>query len=98
MIWQKKRLRKGRCLIVLIGLMLLISLFGGGLEAVANDGSAAREMLPVVVADGDTLWQLVADNYQYEGDIRAAIYEVKLINQMPDSNLRPGQVVYIPLR
>ncbi|MCR4963890.1 MAG: LysM peptidoglycan-binding domain-containing protein [Firmicutes bacterium] len=63
-------------------------------EAQTTDGFAP--MTEVVVRSGDSLWQLVAENCQYQGDIRQAIYEVKKINGLKGSDIYPGQVLYMP--
>ncbi len=38
------------------------------------------------------------ENYDYGGDIRAAISEVKSINHMSNSNLSIGDVIYVPIK
>jgi nucleoid-associated protein YgaU len=92
---KTRRLRKGRCIAVLAPLLLAVLLLVGGfLQARAAD--EGRSMQAVVVGQGDTLWQLVQKHYDYKGDIRRAIYEVRQINGMQDALIVPGQVVYIP--
>ena len=93
---KNRKLRKGRCLICLIAVFTIINLFGGMFEAKADN--VDREMVPVYVQEGDTLWNIVEDNYDYKGDIRAAVHEVKSINHMTGSELTPGEVIYVPVR
>jgi hypothetical protein len=90
-----RRLRKGRCTAVLVLLLMTVMLLLGGLsQATASD--EGRPLQTVVVAPGDTLWRLVQKHYDYKGDIRQAIYEVRQINGLKDAVIVPGQVVYIP--
>lgn len=93
---KKRCLRKGRCLLLLTICIFLFSFFGGVFNAQAGD--QPRELQPVAVRSGDTLWELVDKYYQYEGDIRAAIYEVKQINDLNSAALTPGQIIYIPAK
>lgn len=89
-------MRKGRCLICLIAVFTIINLFGDMFEAKADN--VDRETVPVYIHKGDTLWDIVEDNYDYEGDIRAAVREVKRINHMTGSKLTPGEMIYVPVR
>ena len=63
----------------------------------AKADSSALDLMPLYVHDGDTLWGLVEANYDYCGDIRAAIHEVKAINHMTSSELTEGEIIYIPI-
>lgn len=73
---------------------IIFSFSSGAFSAQAND--IPRELQPVIVRSGDTLWDLVSQYYQYSGDIRAAIYEVREINELDSVELYPGQLIYIP--
>lgn len=90
----KRTLRKGRCLVLLTLCFIIFSFSSGAFSAQAND--IPRELQPVIVRSGDTLWDLVSQYYQYNGDIRAAIYEVREINELDSVELYPGQLIYIP--
>lgn len=89
-----KHLRKGRCLVIMTLLFMLISFLGGGFDAQADN--VPRSLQPIAVKSGDTLWDLVEEYYDYGGDIRQAIYEVRHINGMESVELDIGQVIYIP--
>jgi hypothetical protein len=92
-----RRLRKGRCTALLVIVIMVTMLLAGGLSS-ATDADEGRPMQAVVVSQGDSLWCLVQKHYDYEGDIRRAIYEVRQINGLKDAIIVPGQVVYIPQR
>ncbi|TFF64932.1 LysM peptidoglycan-binding domain-containing protein [Helcococcus ovis] len=49
----------------------------------------------VIVKNGDTLWN-IAENLNYDKDIRETVYEIKAINQLSSSNIKPGFKLYIP--
>ena len=73
--------------------MLVVMVFSG-VAGASNDDP--RVMQSITVSSGDTLWSLVSEHYDYKGDIRAAIYEVKQINGLQSANLRVGDVLLIP--
>ena len=91
-----KKIRKGNCLLLLVAAFIIFNFCGCFFEAKAD--SAEPNLFPVYVQDGDTLWSIVEENYNYSGDIRAAISEVKSINHMSNSNLAIGDVIYIPIK
>lgn len=93
---EAKKLRKGHCLLLLVAAFIIINFCGGFFEAKAD--SAEPNLIPVYVQEGDTLWSIVEENYNYSGDIRAAISEVKSINHMPNSHLAIGDVIYVPIK
>lgn len=95
---MNKRLRKGRCLFCLLVVFTICHFFFGLFEAKAQADNAQRELMPICVHEGDTLWSIIEENYDYSGDIRAAISEVKSINHMSGSALTAGEVIYVPLR
>ena len=55
------------------------------------------EIESVVVQNGDTLWNLARRYYGTKTDLRKVIYEIKEINNMNNSDIRPGQQIKIPL-
>lgn len=93
---KRRKLRKMRCLIAVLALLTIANFCFGNSSAQADDKLKGRELQPIQVCAGDTLWDLVSENYDYEGDIREAIYEVKKINGMERANISPGQIIYIP--
>ncbi|MCL1817121.1 MAG: LysM peptidoglycan-binding domain-containing protein [Clostridiales bacterium] len=97
-----QRLRKGRCLAALL-LMVLVAILlmgSGNSKGITNNENLSlsenRPMQAVVVDQGDSLWSLVQKHYDYKGDIRKAIYEVRQINNLKDAIIVPGQVLQIP--
>lgn len=92
-----RRLKKGNCILVLAAVLLLVTVFGGGLFANARETEAEREFVNIKVAPGDTLWGLVSEHYDFAGNIRAAIDDVERINDLPDSLIYVGQTLRIPV-
>ncbi|HEX2370818.1 MAG TPA: LysM peptidoglycan-binding domain-containing protein [Acidimicrobiia bacterium] len=70
------------------------------LVLVLASGVAARDPRPasvtVVVAAGDTLWDLASAATPPGRDVRATVFEIRKRNHLTDSVLRPGQVVRVP--
>lgn len=93
---NRRKLKKLPCIIVAMLIILILSVFIFDFPAAAT-GDAERKLIPVYVVSGDTLWNIVEEYYQYKGDIRKAIYEVQQINNLENSCLQAGQIVYIPL-
>jgi len=95
-----KKPRKLRCLFALTVLILMLSAVFGVFSAAANDDmNCLRDkssFQAVYVLEGDTLWSLVEEYYDYRGDIRAAIYEVEQINGIDNALIRQGEIIYIP--
>ena len=55
------------------------------------------EIDKVIVQNGDTLWNLAKRYYGENTDLREVIYEIRKINNMNNSDIRPGQKIKIPL-
>lgn len=91
---KNRRLRKGRCLICLLAAFIIFNFSGSFLPAKADN--IEQDMAPIYVSEGDTLWSIVQENYDYSGDIRAAINQVKTINGLTDSTINVGDVIYVP--
>lgn len=83
-------------MICLLAAFIIFNFASQIFEAKADE--VAKEMTPVYVCEGDTLWSIVEENYDYTGDIRAAIHGVKRINHMTGSELTVGEVIYVPVR
>lgn len=51
----------------------------------------------IVVKQGDTLWS-IAEKIDSRRDIREIVYDIQQLNKMNDSNLHPGEKLYIPAK
>ena len=80
----------GLLVVIIAGALLL--LFEG--EAVGASGQ--QEMEAVVVAAGDTLWE-IADRFSPDSaDLRVVVQELVELNELESKVLRPGQVLQVP--
>ncbi len=97
---KKRKLRKLPCIAVIVAAMFLGITINGIISqnaAASDDFNSERKLQKVTVQSGDSLWTLVEENYNYQGDIRKAIYEVKQINAIDNEIIKPGQVILIPV-
>ncbi|MEV0384106.1 LysM peptidoglycan-binding domain-containing protein [Nonomuraea sp. NPDC050643] len=92
--------RRGR--IVLVVAVALLSLGGFWLGTRAAGHAEVRVVVPshaglpwVEVHKGDTLWQ-IADALSEGNDPGAVIEEIKRLNGLPNSLIRPGTRLYVP--
>jgi hypothetical protein len=60
--------------------------------------ASTANIQPIVVRAGDTLWQLAIDHGPQGVDPRRTIDTIRRINNLSDSDLRPGAVLHIPDR
>lgn len=89
--------RRGRIVVFAAGLLVLLAL---GLLISNGAGAASKTGTPepthaVVVAPGDTLWDL-ASKAAHGGDVRAMITHIEEINGLSDVSLSAGQTLRIP--
>ncbi|MEO3800275.1 LysM peptidoglycan-binding domain-containing protein [Nonomuraea sp. B1E8] len=92
--------RRGR--VVLVAAAALLSLSGFWLGTRTAGHAAVHVMVPahaglpwVEVHEGDTLWA-IADALSRGEDPAALVEEIKRLNGLPDSLIRPGARLYIP--
>lgn len=95
--------RRGRLVLSLgsllvAGLVASSSLIGGAVTATANPvaGQAPAGWVTYVVQPGDTLWGL-ASQAAGGGDPRHLVAEIREANALPDSALRVGQPLVLPV-
>jgi hypothetical protein len=50
----------------------------------------------VVVQYGDTLWSIASSVAGPGDDVRAVVAEIRQVNDLPGSDLEPGQVLQLP--
>lgn len=49
-----------------------------------------------MVRDGDTLWEVAASEYGYDLDLRRAVYEIQVANDLGAAAIQPGQRLTLP--
>jgi hypothetical protein len=89
--------RRGRVVVFVAGLVALLTLgllIANGAGAALHSGEP-ESTHPVVVAPGDTLWDL-ASGAAHGGDVRAMIAHIEKINGLAGVSLSAGQTLRIP--
>ncbi|HEY5578890.1 MAG TPA: LysM peptidoglycan-binding domain-containing protein [Acidimicrobiia bacterium] len=68
-------------------------LLASGVSA-RGDGRATTEVH--VVQAGETLWEIAEDLTEVDGDVRRTVFELRALNQLPDSLIMAGDRILIP--
>ncbi len=74
---------------VAMGLILLLA-------TAVHAGSGAPTLREYRVQSGDSLWSIAAATRGPEGDIRAAVHDIKRINGLDGVTILTGQVLLLP--
>ena len=61
----------------------------------ATDG--VRATAEVQVSAGDTLWEIASEVSEPGDDVRKVIHDIKRMNDLDNSIIRPGQVLVVPV-
>ena len=92
--------RRGRLLLSASCLALLVGLGWAGPREASVGGSAASAAAPatarLTVGAGHTLWQ-IARTLDPRTDPRITVERIRVLNGLPDSSIRAGQELVIPL-
>jgi len=98
---HKKNMRAVKRLILsilLISVVLTLFLYDTKVYGSDKKSDKKEEYKVITVVEGDTLWSITSDNCNSYKDIRKAIHEIKKINNIPNSNIYPGQKIKIPVK
>ena len=85
---------------IFVVISIMIVIFAGYSMIGISDAEAAavRSYKQVVIQDGDNLWNLIESyNPGSNIDVRNAIYDVYEINDISESDVRPGETIFIPI-
>ena len=87
--------RRGRVVVVLVALMLLV-LAGFTLGRVSSQAAGPAKPLPTVtVHAGETLWQIAA-RVAPHADRRALVMQLEAMNHLRDGRVTAGQQLKLP--
>lgn len=90
--------RRGRVVVVLLLLALLLALFTvfGPRSAATRDAGAPVRTLTVEVGPGDTLWG-IASTVAEPGEVRETVHRIQELNALTGPALRVGQEIAVPV-
>jgi len=66
----------------------------------ASGVGAGNEVRPTglhLVVSGDTLWSIAAQQTQAGEDVRTTVFDIKRMNRLEGSVIRPGDQLVVPL-
>ena len=89
--------RRGRLVLLLVGLAILIGGLLVATRAAAGGPTGAPEVQRYVVAPGDTLWAIASGMAQPGDDVRDVVRHIQLLNDMPSAQLIAGQQLLLPV-
>jgi hypothetical protein len=89
--------RRGRLVVVLLAVALLLGGTLFGTRAAAAGPESAPEVERYVVAPGDTLWRLAQGVAAPGEDLRDVVQEIVLLNRMPSVGLVAGEEILLPV-
>jgi Tfp pilus assembly protein FimV len=88
--------RRGRLVVVLLALLILV---GGTLvatRAAAEGPSSGTQVQRYVVSPGDTLWQIASGVARPGEDLRNVVQRIELLNNMTSASVIAGQEILLP--
>ncbi len=90
--------RRGRVVVVLLLLGLLLALFTvlGPRSAATRDSGAPVATRTVEVGPGDTLWG-IASTVAEPGEVRETVHRIQELNALTGPGLRVGQEIAVPV-
>ena len=88
-------------ILVLLTVVVVASflLLASAVQATDTPGEATAlpETTRHKVVVGDTLWDIAAEATDPGEDVRATVYDIKRLNGLDGSLIRPGQVLLVPV-
>lgn len=79
-----------------LSILLIISFISMFFMVVNARSTSSEVLVPVYVAQGDSLWQLSAKYSDGKSDIRSYINRVIYINNLKDVNIKAGDLLMFP--
>ena len=91
--------RRGRVVVVVLGLLLALGVSTIAARAVADGPvSAGVEVTRHVVLEGETMWGLAQKVAAPGQDVRDVVLELVRLNDLPSAGLMAGQEILLPER
>lgn len=95
---QVRLTRRGRVVLVLVALFTVLAVgvfWGAGSVATQERGSSPATEV-VMVAPGETLWDIASRLTPAGDDVRDTMYDIKRLNALSSSALDAGQRIRVP--
>ena len=95
---QLRLTRRGRLVVFLGALFVAFALafvVMGGSSATTQTGGTPTVNERIVVAPGETLWDIAAE-HAVDGDVRAAVDAIEKLNALDGAMLFAGQELFVP--
>ncbi len=89
-----KRFMLSMTIIFTIFFFILLTIYGFINKV---EGYEGEKYLKVCVEEGDTIWGIAREHTPVSIDIRKRIYEIEKINDLHNCEIRPGQIIKVPL-
>ena len=88
--WGRK---KGRLVLALAAILILTLWWGPALEAQGSQRGATLKT--VEVKKGDTLWEIAREYPGGSNDLGRAVYQIRKLNNLANSQIIPGQKILV---
>ncbi len=94
---REKKTKSNKKFIAIISVIILLTITLITLYTV--NGLTEKEIYykNIEIKNGQTLWKIVENEFGNNINIRKYVYQIKQINNLENSNIRPGQVIKIPV-
>ena len=89
--------RRGRLVVVLLALAVLLAGTLAATRATAEGPTSAPQVERYVVSPGDTLWAIASGVARPGEDLRDVVREIEMLNGMPSAVLTAGQQILLPV-
>jgi len=94
---REKETRSNKKIIAIISVIILLTITLITLYTVNALTEKEIYYKNIEIKNGQTLWKIVENEFGKDIDIRKYVYKIKKINNLENSNIRPGQVLKIPI-
>ncbi len=81
--------------VIIVFIFSLLYLLGGFINIV--EGYEPNKYMEIYVKGGDTIWGIARKYSSKAIDIRESIYKIERLNKLESFNIRPGQLIKVPI-
>ena len=93
---RRRRRLAGLVRFVVFLLLIFVAVWAGVRVAHAGEDGSIYTGHQYTVQSGDTLWTIAAGEYGGAADLRKAVYAIREVNKLSDSDVQPGQGITLP--